>query len=165
MRSAVAPESSRAQVLASSIITSAIVSIPIICARGSAFNNQRGTALCFFLTGRSVGEGLGQLLGKGSMWAASASISSFPPTSTSLSPFIWVNLSATALTELHSLMLSWFGLLFWGTAGLCWSLQVPEPSLNTLGHISHIPYCWIDILPYCIWSTSQKMFQLCIQLR
>ena len=57
MRSAVTPESSRAQALASSIITSAIVSVSMICVRGSAFNNWGSTALCFFLGGRSVGEG------------------------------------------------------------------------------------------------------------
>ena len=51
MRSAVAPESRRAQASASSVITLAMVLVPIICANGLAFSNQGGTASCFFLAG------------------------------------------------------------------------------------------------------------------
>ena len=54
MRSAVALESRRVQASASLIMTSAMVSMPMICANGSAFSNRGGTASCFFLAGRSV---------------------------------------------------------------------------------------------------------------
>ena len=60
-----APESRRAQASASLIMTSAMVSVPMICGKGSAFCNQGGTVSCFFLTGRSMGDGFGQSLGKG----------------------------------------------------------------------------------------------------
>ena len=81
MRSVVALESKRAQASASSMITSAKVSVPMICANGSAFSSQGGTASCFFLAGRSVGEGFGWFLKRGETWALCACTSSFPPTS------------------------------------------------------------------------------------
>ena len=87
MRSAVAPESRRAQVSASLIITSATVSVPIICARGLAFSNQGGTASCFFLVGRSVGDRFGWTLGRGKAWALCAHTSSVPPTPISFLSF------------------------------------------------------------------------------
>ena len=80
MRSAVALESRRAQASVSSIIMSATVSVPMICAKGSAFSNRGGTASCFFLVGRSVGDGFGWTLGKGKASAFCACTSSFPPT-------------------------------------------------------------------------------------
>ena len=64
-----APESRRAQASASSIMTSAMVSVPMICAKGSAFSNQGDTASCFFLVERSMGDGFGWSLGKGRAWA------------------------------------------------------------------------------------------------
>ena len=127
MRSAVAPESKRAAASASSMITSAMVSLPIICANGSAFSNQGGTALCFFLAGRSVGERFGRFLGKGETWALCAHISSFPPTS----------ISFTSL-ELPSSWLIWTGLLLRGPASSCLSLQVPRRCLKIQGRTFHI---------------------------
>ena len=58
-------ESRRAQASVSSMIMSSMVSVPIICANRLAFSNQGGTASCFFLAGRSVGDGFGQSLGNG----------------------------------------------------------------------------------------------------
>ena len=102
MGSAVAPESRRAQASASSMMTSAMVSMPMICANGYAFSNQGGTASCFFLVGRSVGDGFGQSLRKGLAWALWARISSFPPTSTS---FLFLNLGK--VSHLHPCGLGW----------------------------------------------------------
>ena len=89
MRSAVTLESRRAQASASWIMTSATVSVPMICANGSAFSNQGSTASCFFLAGRSVGDRFGWSLGKGKAWALWAWTSSFPPTLTFSFFSIW----------------------------------------------------------------------------
>ena len=120
MRSAVALESRRAQTSASSMITSAMVSVPIICANRLAFSNQGGTASCFFLMGRSVGDRFGQSLGKGKAWALHAHTSSFPPTSIfSLS----LSLRGEALSESPSSPWSWMGLSLQGPACTCWSVM------------------------------------------
>ena len=89
-------ESRRAQASASSIMTSAAVSMPMICANGSAFSNQGGTASCFFLAGRSVGDGFEWSLGKGKTWAIWAWTSSFPPT---LTFSFFLDLGEVALSE------------------------------------------------------------------
>ena len=65
MRSAVAPESRRAQAFTSSIMTSAMVSMPMIYAIGSAFSNQGGTASCFFLVSDLWEMGLDSLWERG----------------------------------------------------------------------------------------------------
>ena len=143
MRSAVAPESRRAQASASSIMTSATVSMPMICANGSAFSNQGGTASCSCLAGRSVGDGFGWPLGKGKAWALWARTSSFPPTLT-FSSFLF-NLRGAALSELPSSPWSWMGLLFRGSVCPCWSLQVPRRCLKIQGCTFHTPHCGIDV--------------------
>ena len=137
MRSAVALESSRAQTSTLSIMTSATVSMPMICAKGSAFSNRGGTASCFFLAGRSVGDGFGQSLGKGKAWALWAQTSSFPPT---LISFLWFDLRGVALSELPLSPWSWTGLLFWGPVCPCRSLQVPGRCLKIQGHSFHTPH-------------------------
>ena len=105
MRSAVALESRRAQASASLIIMSATVSVPIICAKGSAFSNQGGTASCFFVVGRSTGDKFRWTLGKGKAWALCAHTSSFPPTSIS---FLSFNLRGQLLvSHLHPHGLGW----------------------------------------------------------
>ena len=117
----VALESKRAQASASSMITLAMVSVLIICANGSAFSSQGGTASCFFLAGRSMGEGFGLFIGKGETQASCTRIPSLPPTSIS---FALLNLRAVALNESPSSLLIWTGLSLWGPAGSCLSLQV-----------------------------------------
>ena len=96
MRSVAAPESKRAQASASSMTTSAMVSVLMICANGSAFSSQGGTASCFFLAGRSIGEGFGQPLEKGETQALCACTSSFPTTSI---PFTLLNSRGAAANE------------------------------------------------------------------
>ena len=141
MRSAVAPESRRAQASASLIMTSAMVSVPMICANGSAFSNRGGTTSCFFFAGRSVGDGFGWSLGKGKAWALWAQTSSFPPTSIS---FLSFDSRGVALSKSPSSLWSWLGLLFWGSACPCWSLQVPGKCLKIQGHSFHTPHLGID---------------------
>ena len=122
MRSAVALESRRAQASTSSIMMSATVSVPMICAHGSAFSNQGGMASCFFLAGISVGDRFGWSLEKGRAWALWAQTSSFPPT---LISFVSFSLRGVALSELPLSPWSWMGLLFKSSVCPCWSLQVP----------------------------------------
>ena len=136
MRSVVAPESRRAQASVSSMIMSATVSVPIICAKGLAFSNQGGTASCFFLAGRSVGDRFGQTLGKGKAWALCARTSSFPPT---LISFLSFNLRGVALSESPLSLWSWTDLLLQGPACPCWSLWVPRRHLKIQGYTSHTP--------------------------
>ena len=151
MRSAVAPESRRAQASASLMIMSATVLVPIICANGSAFSNQGGTASCFFLARRSVGDGFGLFLGKGKARALCTCTSSFPPTSIfSLS----LNSRGAALSVSPLFPWSWTGLLLWASAGSCWSLQVPRRCLKIWGRTFHIPHCGINVPPYCICSIN-----------
>ena len=142
MRSAVALESRRAQASASSMITSPTVSVPTICAKGSAFSNRGGTVLCFFLVGRSVGDGFGQSLGKGKAWALWAHVSSFPPT---LTFSFLLDSGEVAVSESPLSLWSWMGLLFWGHACPCWSLQVPGRCFKIQGHTFHTPHCRIDV--------------------
>ena len=143
MRSTVAPESRRAQASASSIITSLMVSMPMICAKGSAFSNRGGTASCFFLAGRSVGDGFGHSLGKGKVWALWAQTSSFPSTSIS---FLSFDSRGAALCESPLSPWSWMGLSFQRPVCPCWSLQVPvrclkiqDHTFHTLLHLKHQP--------------------------
>ena len=135
MRSVVAPESKRAQ---------ASASLMIICANGSAFSSQGGTALCFFLAGRSVGNGFGWFLGKGETWALCTHTSFFPPT---LIPFTSLNLRGVAPNESPSSPLIWTGLLLRGPAGSCLSLQVLRKCLKIQGQTFHIPHHRIDVPP------------------
>ena len=137
MRSAVSLKSRRAQASVSSIITSATVSVPIICAKGSAFSNLGSTASCFFLAGRSVGDRFGLTLGKGKTWALHARTSSFPPT---LISFLSFDLRGAALSEAPLSPWSWMGLLLQGPACPCWSLQVPRRCLKIQGHTSCTPH-------------------------
>ena len=118
MRSTMALESRRAQASASSIITSATVLVPIICASGSVFNNWGGTASCFLLAGISVGEGSKRVLGKEGIWASCTSTYSFPPTSIPWFPFNLFSLSEAALNELPSSPSVWTNLSIWRPAGL-----------------------------------------------
>ena len=116
MRSAVAPKSKRAQASASSMLISlATVSVLMICANRSAFSSQSDTALCFFLAGRSVGEGFGWFLEKGETQALCACTSSFPPTSI---PFTSLDLRGAAPNESPLSPLIWTGLLLWEPAAL-----------------------------------------------
>ena len=144
MRSAVAPESKRAQASASSMITLATFSVLMICVSGSAFSSRGGTASCFLLAGRSVGEGFGWFLEKGETWALCAHTSSFPPT---LIPFTSLNLRGVAPNESPSSPLIWTGLSLWGPAGSCFSLQVPGRCLKIQGQTFHIPHHGINFLP------------------
>ena len=146
MRSAVAPESQREQASASSMIMLATVSVPIICANGLAFSNQGGTASCFLLVGRSVGDGFRWSLGKGKAWALCACTSSFPPTSIS---FLSLNLRGAALSESPSSLWPWTSLSLWGPACPCWSLQVPRRHLKIWGHTFCTPHHRINGRPYC----------------
>ena len=147
MRSVVALESRRAQASASSIIMSATVSVVIICAKGLAFSNQGGTASCFFLAGRSVGDGFGWTLGKGKAQALCAHTSSFPLTSIS---FLSFDLRGAALSESPLSPWSWMGLSCQGPVCPYWSLQVPRRHLKIQGHTSHTPCCKISVQPCCI---------------
>ena len=140
MTSVVALESKRAQASASSMITSATVSVLIIYANGSAFSSQGGTALCFFLPGRSVRE----FLGKEETWALWTCISSFPPTSIS---FTLLNFRGAALSELPSSLSIWTGLSLWGPASSCLSLQVSGRCLKIQGQTFHIPHHGINVPP------------------
>ena len=88
---------------------SAMVSVPMICAKGCAFSSQGGMASCFFLAGRSVGDRFGQSLGNGKAWALWAWTYSFPPSSIS---FVSFSSRGVALSELPSSLWSWMGLLF-----------------------------------------------------
>ena len=144
MRSAVAPapESRRAQASASSIVMSATFSVPMICAKGSAFSNQGGMASCFFLARRSVGDGFGQSLEKGRVWALWAQTSSFPPT---LISFVSFSLRGAALSEPPLSLWSWMGLLFQWPVCPCWSLQVPGRCLKIQGHTFHTLHHRIDV--------------------
>ena len=142
MRSAVAPELRRAQASTSSIMTPATVSVPMICAKGSAFSNRSGMASCFFLAGRSVGDRFGQSLGKGRAWAFWAQTSSFPPT---LISFVSFGLRGVALSKLPSSPRSWTGFSFWGPVCPCWSLQFPGRCLKVQGHTFHTPHHRIDV--------------------
>ena len=130
MRSAVALESKRAQASASSMITLTTVSVLIICANGSAFSSQGGTASCSFLGGRSIGKGFGWFSGKGKTWALCTHTSSFPPT---LIPFTLHNLMGMAPNESPSSLSIWTGLSLQGPAGSCLSLQVPGRCLKIQG--------------------------------
>ena len=130
------------------MMTSAMDSVPIIFANGSAFSNLGGTALCFLLAGRSVEEGLEQLLGKGGIQTSWASTSSFPPTSFSSFQFDSFGLGWMILNGSPLSLLTWIGLSLWGPAGLGWSLWIPGLSLKTQGHTFHIPYCRTDVPPY-----------------
>ena len=142
MRSAVAPESRRPQASVSLMIMLAMVSVPIICANGSAFSNRGGTASCFFLVGRSVGDRFGQSLGKGKAWTLCAHVSSFPPTSTfSFS----LDSRGVALSESPSSPWSWMGLSVLGPACPCWSFQVPRRHLKIQDCTSHTPHRRIDV--------------------
>ena len=142
MRSAVALESRRAQVSASSIMTSAMVSVPMICCKGSAFSNQGGTASCFFFARRSVGDGFGWSLGKGRAWALWARTSSFPPTSIS---FVLFSSRGVALSKSPMSLWSWMGLSFRGPFCPCWSLQVPGRCLKIQGCTFHTPHHGTDV--------------------
>ena len=123
MRSAVAQESRRAQASsASSMIMSAMVSVPIICANRLAFSNQGGTASCFFLAGRSVGDGFGWFFGKRKAWALCTHTSSFPPT---LIFSFSLDLRGVGLSGSPLSLWSRTGLSLQEPAGSCWSLQVP----------------------------------------
>ena len=144
MRSAVALESKRAQASASSMITSAIVSVLMICANGSEFSSQGGTASCFFLARRSVGDGFGRFLEKGETLALCAHTSSFQPT---LIPFILLNLRGVAPNESPLSLLIWTGLSLWGPAGSCLSLQIPGRCLKIQGQTFHISHHRIDVPP------------------
>ena len=104
------------------MITSATVSVPIICADGLTFSNRGGTASCFFLVGRSVGDRFGQSLGKGKAWALHAHTSSFPLTSIF---FLSLDLRGVALSESPSSPWSWMGLLLQGPAWPCWFCRSP----------------------------------------
>ena len=137
MRSVVALESKRAQASASLMITSATVSVPTICANGSAFSSQGGTASCFFLAGRSIGEGFGLFLQKGETWALYTCTSSFPPTSI---PFTSLDLRGMAPNESPSSLSIWTGLSLLGPASSCLSLQVPGRCLKIQDQTFHIPY-------------------------
>ena len=142
MRSAVAPESRRAQASASSMIMSATVSVLIICANGSVFSNRGGTASCFFPAGRSVGDGFEWFLGKGQTQALCACISSFPPT---LISFVSLTSRGLASSEPPSFQLIWTCLSLWGPASPCWSLQVPGRCLKIWGHTFCTPHCRINV--------------------
>ena len=146
MRSAVALESRRAQALASLMIMSATVSVLIICANGSAFSSQGGTASCFFLAGRSVGEGFGWFFGKGEAWALCIHTSSFPLTSISFSSLN--SRGQLLVSHLHPCSL---GLAF--ASGACWILLIlagPRRDLKIQGQTFHIPHHRINIPPYYI---------------
>ena len=65
IKSAIAPGSNRAHASVLSMMMPPIVSVPMICASGSAFRSQGGTALCFVLAERSVGEEFFDLLDNG----------------------------------------------------------------------------------------------------
>ena len=116
----------------------------MICANGSAFSNQDGTASCFFLAGRSVGDGFGQFLGKGGTQALCACISSFPPTSISFASLILRGLTPS---EFPLFQLLWTGLSLWEPVSSCWSLQVPGRCLKIQGRTFHIPHHRIDVPP------------------
>ena len=149
MRSVVALESRRAQASASLMITSATVLVLMICANGSAFSSWGGTALCFFLAGRSIGEGFGWFLGKGEKWALCTCTSSFPPT---LIPVSLLDLRGVTPSESTSILLFLTGLSFQGPASSCVSLQVPRKCLKILDCTFQIPHHRIDV-PLCyIWS-------------
>ena len=147
MRSTVAAESRRAQASTSLIMTSAMVSMPMICANGSAFCNRGGIASCFFLAGRSVGDGFGRSLGKGKAWVFWAQTSSFPPSSIS---FLSFDSRGEDLSKSPLSPWSWMGLLFWGPVCPCWSLQVPGRCLKIQGCTFHTPHHGIHSQPCCI---------------
>ena len=129
-------ESRRAQASASSMIMTATVLVPIICANGLAFSNLGGTASCLVLAGRSVGDGFGWTLGKGKAWVLCAHTSSFPPTSISS---LSLDLRGAALSESPLSPWSWMALLLQGPACPCWSLQVSRRNFKIQGtsHSSH----------------------------
>ena len=142
MRLAMALEFREAQASTSLIKMSATVSVPMICANGSAFSNQGGMASCFSLARRSVGDGFGQYLGKGRAWALWAQTYSFQPTSIF---FISFGLRGAALSESPSSLQLWIGLSFQGPVCPCWSLQVPGRCSKIQGPTFHTPHHRIDV--------------------
>ena len=97
-----------------------------------------GKASCFFLVGRSVGDGFGWTLGKGKAWALCGLTSSFPPTLISLFSF---NLRGTALSKSHLSLWSWMGLSLWRPICPCWSLQAFKNSGLYISHSSSWNWC------------------------
>ena len=147
MRSVVALESRRAQAFASSMTMSATVSVPIICANELAFSSQGGTASCFFLARRSVGDVFWMVFGKGESMGFMYLYLLFP---THLIFPVSLNSRGVALSKSPLSLWSWTGLLLWRPACSCWSFWVPRKCLKIQCQTFHIPHQEIDVPPYWI---------------
>ena len=130
MRSAVAPESRRAQASTSSIMTSATVSVPMDLHSAIEVAQHHVSSL----QGDLYEMGLDSLWERGRHGLYGPE---HPLPHPLLFSFLLFDLRGAALSELPLCPWSWTGLSFQEPVCPCWSLQVPGRCLKIQGHTFH----------------------------